>query len=242
MTSIVIFDDDRQSISNLRSLTEQAVTHGHPCTISEASSLDELKEILERNARIDILIADIIMPEGELSGIEVVKRLFPPESGTQVIYVSGYLDQAPEVYQTEHLYFLLKPVDPKKFRDAMGRAFTRLTRRKPLLLRVKTGRNEQLINISTIRYLESSLHKVTIHCRSHDVVTYARLDDLQEQLPSSFSRCHRSYLVNLAYVSRLGEDDLKLHDGTLLPISRRRARQTQRDMLAYLSARSKELP
>lgn len=239
MTTIVIFDDDRRSISLLRPLVEQEYPQSSPHTIIEATSLERLESILGTDVHVDILIADIVMPEGQPTGIEVVRRFFPPESGTQVIYISGYLEQAPEVYQTSHLYFLLKPIDRTKLRDALGKAHANLNRRQPPMLRVKTGHKEQLINISTISYLQSSLHKATIHCRNRNVETYARLDDLERQLPPSFSRCHRSYLVNLAFVSSLDERELRLHDGTILPVSRRRARQTQHDLLSYLSARTR---
>ena len=239
MTTIVIFDDEPRSIAALRPLVVQELPEGEPATILEATCLSELENLLATDTRIDILIADIVMPAGQPSGIDVVERLFPPESGTQVIYISGYLEQAPEVYRTSHVYFLLKPIDQTKLHSALTQALARLSQRQVPMLRVKTGHKEQLINIATIRYLESSLHRVTIHCRTRDVETYAKLDDLQGQLPASFSRCHRSYLVNLAYVSSLDETELRLHGGTILPVSRRRARQTQRDLLAYLSDRAR---
>ena len=46
---------------------------------------------------------------------------------------------------------------------------------------------------------------------------------------------------NLAYVRSLSESNLLLHDGTVIPTSRRRAKQAQRDMLAHLSARTKDM-
>ena len=239
MANIVLFDDDQHSLATLHRLVEQELPADTPCTLMEASDLEALEAILASNTQIDVLITDIMMPEGQPSGIEVVKRLFPPESGTQVIYVSGYLEQAPEVYQTAHVYFVLKPIDPAKLHDALERALSMLVRRQQPMLRVKTGHRDQLINISTILYLESSLHKVVIHCRNRRVETYARLDDLQTQLPPSFTRCHRSYLVNLAYVSSLGSDELRLSDSTTIPVSRRRSHQTQKDMLAYLSSRAR---
>jgi len=88
-------------------------------------------------------------------------------------------------------------------------------------------------------YLENNKHRVTVHCRTQDFETYARLDEIQQQLPPSFSRYHRSYVVNLAFASSLREADVILHDGTVLPVSRRRARQTQHDLLSFISTQSK---
>ena len=238
MRTLLLFDDDLQSTTRLRGLVEAYMPADVPFTILEASDLSALKRILATDIQPDILLADIVMPEGQPSGIDVVRQLFPPESGTQVIYVSGYLEMAPEVYATPHLYFLLKPVDPEKLSEALERACASLARRKPNMLRIKTGYKDRLINVSTITYLESSAHKVTVHCRGTSFETYAKLEDLLASLPRTFSRCHRSFAVNLAYVSSLDEDEVMMHDGTRSPVSRRKSRQTQRDLLIYLSTRT----
>jgi DNA-binding LytR/AlgR family response regulator len=238
MRTLLLFDDDPQSIATLRELVETSMPADVPFSIQEASDLTTLKYLLATGTQPDILLTDIVMPKGQPSGIDIVRALFPPESGTQIIYVSGYLEMAPEVYTTPHLYFLLKPVDPEKLAEALERACASLARRKPKTLRIRAGYKERLINVSTITYLESIAHKVIVHCRSTSYETYSKLSDILASLPQSFCRCHRSYAVNLAYVSSLDEDEVTLHDGTRIPVSRRRAHQTQRDLLTYLSTRT----
>lgn len=237
VTTIVIFDDQPESIEELRGLLSEAIPESVPHRVLEARSLPELRSILNSDTQIDILLADIIMPEGQPSGIQVVQRLFPPESGTQIIYVSGYINQAPEVYVTDHLYFLLKPVEVAKLDHALGKALSALAHRQPTMLRIKVGHKLQLVNTARISHLESDLHKVRVHTRSQTFETYTKLDSLMPQLPSSFTRIHRSYAVNLAYVASLGENELRLHDGTILPISRRRAKAVQHDLMAYIAGR-----
>lgn len=236
MTIIAILDDEPYGRARIRSLIEKNLPDSIEATILEASSPTELA-VLTTRTQIDILVADIVMPDGQPSGIDIVDRLFPESSGTQVIYASGYLRQAPEVYRTPHVYFLLKPIDPEKMRDALARACAALQKARPIMLRIKSGHRDRLINVATISYIESSLHKAIVHCRTGNFETYARLDDLQQQLPASFSRCHRSFLVNLAYVASLEDSDIRMHDGTVIPVSRRRSRQVQHDLLGYISSR-----
>ena len=235
MTTIAILDDEQHSLTHIRSLVEQNLPSDVGATILEVSSPVELAA-LAAHTQVDILVADIVMPDGQPSGIDAVEQIFPDRCGTQIIYVSGYLEQAPEAYRTPHVYFLLKPIDSERMRDALARACSALQKARPAMLRVKSGHRDRLINIATISYIESNLHKATIHSRTGDFETYVRLDDLQQQLPTSFSRCHRSFLVNLAYAASLEDSELTLHDGTVIPVSRRRARQAQRDLLAYLSS------
>lgn len=235
MATIVVFDDEPSCLARIHQLIEQEAPQDGARTILEAKNLNELKAILASGRHIDILVADITMPEGQPSGIDVVREMFPPASGTQIIYTSGDLGQATEVYATQHLYFLLKPINANKLHEALERSYAALPLARPAMLRIKCGHKDRLVNSSLIRYLESNLRKVSVHCGDTTYITYARLDDLQQRLPAHFSRCHRSYLVNLAYVSSLEESEVRLHDGTVIPVSRRRSRTTQRDLLAYLA-------
>lgn len=237
MAVIVVFDDDVYNLARTRELIEQMGPQDSSREIYEASDLKQLMDTIASTHHVDILVSDVMMPEGQPSGIDVVQRLFPPTSGTQVIYVSGFLGQATEVYRTEHVYFLLKPLDPDKLRDALERAYAALPESHVSMLRIGCGRKERLVNPIAIQYLESNLHKVSVHCGPTTYTTYAKLDDLQAQLPQSFSRCHRSFLVNLAFVRSLEEGELILQDGTSVPVSRRRARDVQHDLLAYLAGR-----
>lgn len=238
MITVAICDDDAQSRATIHSLVEDELPQGLPHVILDASGPEELRAIIAAGTHVDVLISDVIMQEGQPTGIQMVSQLFPPESGTQVINVSGHLQQALEVYATSHVYFLLKPIEPERMADALNRALAQLATFTPSMLRVKVGHKEQLINASSILYLESRLHKVTVHCLSRQVETYAKLDDLQAQLPDTFARCHRSFLVNLSAIASLDENELTLHDGTRLPVSRRRTQDVQRAMLGYLSTHS----
>ena len=51
-------------------------------------------------------------------------------SGTQVIYITGYpLQFCTMVYQTEHIYFLTKPLRQQELFDALDKAMAKLSER-----------------------------------------------------------------------------------------------------------------
>ena len=239
MVSIVILDDEPESASDLHEAVERLLPASLQHRITVLSTFNDLVSLTLSKERIDILITDIIMPEGQPSGIDIVRRLFPKGCGTQVIYVSGYLDKALDVYPTNHIYFLLKPVNEGKLKEALTLALDTIASSRPPMLRIKVGRKERLINTTTISYLRSELRVVTIHCGDSEVETYAKLSDLAPQLPDSFVRCHRSYIINLAQTVSLQEDHVLLRDGTQIPISRRRAKDVQRALLSYIAGHSK---
>ncbi len=184
----------------------------------------------------DILFVDVRLADG-VNGIDLVRRLIPSAAPVQVIYVSAYLEYAPAAYHTRHTWFLSKPVVQDELNAALTRAVDALDteRAEPLLVHQGTS----LIRIAPheVRYIESDRRKVRIHERSRTVEAYARISELEMQLPDQFVRCHKSFLVNLAYVTEFTGRELVLTDGTHLPVSQR-CRKTFAERLVSFVRRS----
>lgn len=233
MYRIIILEDDAAAKD---ALIEALSDHPrfHDFYVAFAQSPAELKTQIEADGFPDILFADIVMPEGDMAGIDAVAKLLPAGCGTQVIYVSGYLDKALEVYRTEHTYFLLKPVSQDKLYEATTKALKRIDASTPQILTLKIEQKEVLINVPSITYCESNLRKVTVHAGRDQWTAYAKLDDIQTQLTSTFVRIHRSYLVNMAHIRSLKENTVTLQDGTTLPVSERKAKEAQRALLRFM--------
>ena len=63
-----------------------------------------LKEI--ETYDIQLYILDIRMPE--ITGIDAAKQINLIQPSAQIIFISSYLEYFSDVYETEHLYFVLK--------------------------------------------------------------------------------------------------------------------------------------
>lgn len=57
-----------------------------------AANADEALRLFERNASIDVLLTDVVMPDG--SGPELARRLVERRPALKVIYTSGYTEEA----------------------------------------------------------------------------------------------------------------------------------------------------
>jgi two-component system, cell cycle sensor histidine kinase and response regulator CckA len=79
--------------------------------ILEASSGKDALEVWSRNtAQIDLLLTDMVMPEG-VSGVELAEKLLVAQPGLKIIFTSGYTadEVSPEVLARMHAQFLQKP-------------------------------------------------------------------------------------------------------------------------------------
>ena len=101
----------------------------------------------------------------------------------------------------------------------------------PRRLVVATGGAELVLELDEIAWIEADDYYAAVHARGRRHLIRESLASLEERLaPSRFVRVHRSAIVNLAQVrevrARPGEDPaVVLHDGTRLPLSRRRRRR-----------------
>lgn len=93
--------------------------------------------------------------------------------------------------------------------------------------RFLTGKQEEEwrpIPIEKIAYMESLQKKTWFYANKEPYKTNIPLKELQQRLPESFLRIHRSYIVNVSFIDRIIRDFssnllVLLHDGTELPVS-----------------------
>lgn len=235
MHRLLIIEDNPAHVEILQGLVE-ASPRAAALRVECASSAAGLEALLAEE-QVDILVADIDLGPDEPNGIEMVQRLFPQGSGTQVIYVTGYVEFCTRVYRTEHVYFLAKPVEQDDFNDALDKALDKLEGLGALSLAVRSDGNVKLVQPGAIGYVESDRRKVRIHVGSEVLETYSTLTGLAEQLPPSFIQCHKSFLINMDHIVEMNKDNLVLHSGEVVPISQKKRKATREAFFHYLGRR-----
>ena len=94
--------------------------------VREMTSRAELESFVSEGHAVDILITDINLGTDAADGISMVRDLFPVGSKTQVIYATGYIEYCTPVYETQHVYFLVKPIRQSALDDALKKALENL--------------------------------------------------------------------------------------------------------------------
>lgn len=155
---------------------------------------------------IDIIIMDIVFElDNGIESVKYIQRKFPD---IKVIYLTGYIDFVRDVFETDLVYFLLKPIDDAKFVDAVGKAVRQLKENPVEKLTVQTKTQIRCVPIDRILYVESDRRKVLIHLGDEIIAYNTKLDEVQEYLGESFLRCHQSYLVNMKHIIKVEDDKL----------------------------------
>lgn len=98
------------------------------------------KELLDyQDIPLDAVFLDIEL--GRQNGIMIAKKLNRIRPNCRIIYMTNYLHYATEIYNTEHIWFVVK----KQFRDKIGEIINRILHdleNKTVHLVLKTVNNE----------------------------------------------------------------------------------------------------
>ncbi|MCI9150755.1 MAG: response regulator transcription factor [Lachnospiraceae bacterium] len=214
---IAICDDsdaDRQYILNIVNGWMQA--WGHTVHIDTFSSAESFLFRYAEESDFDILLLDIEM--GAMDGITMAKQLRENNDTVQIIFITGYSDYISEGYEVAALHYLMKPVKEEKLCAVLARAAEKISKNEKVLS-FETSSEMVRVPIYQIRYADVHGNYVTIHALS-DVTVKMTLGELEKQLDERFYRAGRSAIINLTQISRVTRTEVRLSDGTAIPLPR----------------------
>lgn len=93
----------------------------------------------------------------------------------------------------------------------------------------------RVVAVDNIVYAEIMKRTLTLHLESEIITYQGQLDVLAAQLPeTNFFRCHRSYLVNLDYVTGIRRYDFILNDNIYVPIAKGTWKKASEALLRFI--------
>lgn len=205
---------DRQYLSDL--VRQWARSAGHTVTIAEFPSAESFLFHYADEKDYDILLLDIEM--GNMDGITMARRLRRENDTVQIVFITGYSDYIAEGYEVDALHYLMKPTGRDKLFSVLDRAAEKLKKNEKVLT-LETGGETIRIPVYQIRYADVQGNYVTIHA-SVDVTVKMTLRELASELDDRFYRAGRSLIINLTRISRVTKTEIRLSDGTALPLPR----------------------
>lgn len=234
---LVIADRDNASAAALQAMVEQ---HPHAACfdIERVTDAVAFQRALSSDRRVDVLIVDLKLGVPAPNGLDLVRASSPAAGGTQVIYTTAHVGFCTSVYETDHVYLLLKPIARADLFAALDKALHNLREERRRSLIIRHNGSVRLVAPERIEFVESAKRKVFVHLGDGEALdAYATLSEVAGNLPDTFVQCHKSFLVNLAYVEAFDAATITLRSGQKVPVSQRLRRSTREALVSYLNAR-----
>jgi two-component system LytT family response regulator len=204
----------------------------------------------------DIIFLDIQMPY--LTGLGVLEQLEGPYCPV-VIFVTAYDSYALQAFEHDAIDYLVKPFTEARFQKAFQKAYKTwgsfLQAQNPAFhswqefkkaishfslketqstISIKDGSKVYIIPLEELSYIEASGNYTTFFTPERKYLHKETLQNLEEKLPASFARIHKSVIVNTAFIKEFhsllnGDFIVKLKTGHELRLSR-----NYKDRIAHL--------
>ena len=209
----LIVDDEYPAREEVRYQLEQ---YDNIRIVGEAATVDEALSLIKALAY-ELVFLDINFPSsnGIELGLEIKKLPNPP----QIIYLTAYDEYAVKAFDVNAIDYILKPIDPEKFRRAIERVEhalevnCRISADVPLASAVssavtrisaeKNG-NIKLLDLDEIYFAYSEDSYIFIKTFDNVMITRYTMVGLEEKLAEkNFFRAHRCYLINLDKIKEI---------------------------------------
>lgn len=168
----------------------------------------------------DIAFLDIDMPKQ--NGIALARRLHEVKPDAVIIFVTNFIQYAPEGYEVRAFRYLLKTDLAQKLIPTFDLALSEVANSHQYLT-ISINSETLDVPLQNILYLESHRRIIVLHLihEEHSSYQFYRtMTELSDKLePFGFLRIQKSYLVNMNYIEFFRYGKIQLKDGTVLTSS-----------------------
>lgn len=178
----------------------------------------------------DIIFLDIDMLI--INGKDIAKKLRTMDKQFKLIFVTDYENEALNTFQYDVTGFIPKIHIEFKLFDLIERIYNAIDENDPRMQFFKVATEKEgfmwvRIPLNNLMYFESINRKVYLHTERETFVLhrYKYSEILKQYIPLGFVDIHRTCIVNMKYIFSVDNNEIRLDNGTRLPISRRKKQQ-----------------
>lgn len=228
---IAIVDDDTGFIKKVETVIEDYCRKaGEAAAVRLFSDGGILLEEPGQERGYDAYILDVEMPR--LDGLELARRIRETDARVALAFLTNHPGYVFAGYEVAALRYLMKPVAEDNLFPLLDLVLSRLGRASRYLAVEADGEHLRLEE-DAILYLEARGHAVRIETEGGPVTVKEPLSALACRLGTDFVPAHRSFLVNLRRVERVGRTACLLEGGRSVPVSRGAWERLSRAFIDY---------
>lgn len=201
---------------------------------------DSGADLLKSNISFDIIIMDYQI--GQLNGIDTIKILRDNGNESCVIFVSSYKDVVFESMTVKAFRFLVKPIEYSKLCEAIDAYISEKNLGTSIIAQDMDNMSICTLSESDIMYAQAENFYTNIFTQNNSFIYKKTLSHLEGELSNNcFYRCHRSFIVNMDYISSFSKSEITITSNEKIIISKKKYKDFQTTYYNYLKHKGLKL-
>lgn len=230
---ILICDDEERYLNDLKVHIEEYMRiHGIKADFFTATNSND---ILSSDIGFDLAFLDIQMPEA--NGITLAKELKKRNGKVILFFVTNFEEYQDEAMDLHIFRFFEKPFDVQRLYSSLDKAMEYIDESYVDIYLYNNGEHKRIL-VDDIVYVRRDNRKIILTAADkEEYITKESPEEWAEKLPNTFFYLvHKSFLVNLHYVTKYSYTELYLDD-VRIPIATRRQADFHKYWFRYLRRR-----
>lgn len=190
-------------------------------------------------ASCDVAFLDIDFAGKQYNGLDIARNLRNIRENAVIVFITNYIEYAPEGYEVRAFRYILKNDIPQKIDSSLQKITEHIRKENSTIKILSEGERIELA-LKDILYIEALRHTLTIHLQQQPrrakkpISCHVPLKKMEADLSErGFLRTHKSYLVNMAHIKKLGCKEVELDNGQTLRVSTRLYAECRRNYLLW---------
>ena len=198
MLNFALCDDNLNILDRLQKILENIFIKNNldgTIAFSSDNSTDMLNYI--SNNKIDVIILDINL-KSKQNGLELAESIRKINKDCYIIFSTGHLEYAMVAYKYKTFDYLAKPITYDRLEETILRLFDDVNGSPKKY--IKIDNKNTIISSNDIQYIKRDGMKLVFHTATKDYDTYSSFNKIQDRLPDTYKRCHKSYIANISQI------------------------------------------
>ena len=231
--NIALCDDDPKIIEDMTKLiTSWAMLHEFRDISTESfSSAEGLLLSIEDTAGFDAYFLDLELPK--MHGFELAQEIRKIDSKVPIVFVTNSDDYLLRGYELELCRYLKKPLYQDTFYSALDKCREKYDVSQDTSFVIRLNGTSIRLDQRDIVYIMSEGHTAVYVLHQDSPVRQpirSNFEQFSRELPETFLRCHKSFIVNLLHVYSYHSTQIRMTNGEEIPIGKAYREQAVRTL------------
>ncbi len=226
---IAICDDEAAVRTEMRRrISAFLVENNLACEIRE---FEKGGDFVAVNDRFDLVFMDYMLPDG--NGIDFVRQIREVNRSLLVVFLTVYADHAIESIRLDTFRYLLKPVSDELLNEALESFVTLYSSTRKII--VPLDGKTLYLDADDVMYIEADKKYSVVRTVTGQYLCQKGINEFYTEINNPhFFRTHRSYVLNMRYVSSIEKKTVVLTNGEKVICSAGNYDEFLKNYMSYL--------
>ena len=197
MLNFIICDDNIHMINKLSLLFEKAFVQNdfNAKIVLKTQNYKDVLSFISSNI-VNVVILDIEFKNSSLNGLDIANEIRKINKDCYIIFITSHFEYLMKAYDYKTFAYLFKnSLSVESLSETLTRLFDDINGNTKKFLKIDN--KGTFIDLNDIQFIEKCGMKLIYHTLHGRFDTYNSFSKIENTLPKSYARCHKSFIANM---------------------------------------------